>query len=291
MQGYTYSVFSIAAIAIHLIINFDLLIGRKRSVTARDTSYRGFLTGILAYYLTDAAWGILAGLGWTRLLYADTVLFFLALVAFVFMWCRFSIVYLDFGKWTARILSWFGYAILAFNLAALAANPFNNCFFYFGANGNYQTGCMRDIAFFLLVAFNLLMAIFVFVKALGSQDAVRRRSMMVFLFCIVMAVAIALQVVWPLTPFTALGCLIGNCFFHIFVIQDEQTAKHMAELEKALERAHAAEKARSMFFSIVSHDIRTPLNAILGFSELLQCGIRSQAERDEALQAIRSKKA
>ncbi|MBR4614077.1 MAG: hypothetical protein IKO55_00595 [Kiritimatiellae bacterium] len=60
---------------------------------------------------------------------------------------------------------------------------------------------------------------------------------------------------WPLTPFTALGCLIVNCFFQVFVIQDEQAEKHAAELEQALERARAAEKARSLFFSIVSHDI------------------------------------
>ena len=287
MQGYTYSVFSIVAIAIHLIINFKMLIGRG-VVTARAKRYRGFLLGTLAYYMTDAAWGIFAGLGWTILLYADTVLFFLSLVAFAFMWCRYVIVYLDLGRWPARILSWFGYALIASNIAFLAANPFNNCMFHIDAQGSYHTGCMRDPAFYLLVAFNILMAVFVLAKALGSRDSVFRRSMMVFMFCITMAAAIILQVIWPLTPFTALGCLIGNCFLHVFVIQDEQTARHMFKLEKALERAKAAEKARSMFFSIVSHDIRTPLNAILGYSELLQHGVRTPAERDEALQSIRA---
>jgi len=126
----------------------------------------------------------------------------------------------------------------------------------------------------------------VLVKAIGSKDAVRRRNMMVMLFCITIVVAILLQVVWPLTPVTALGCLIGNCFFHVFVIQDEKAAMHTAELENALERARAAEKARSMFFSIVSHDIRTPLNAIIGYSQLLRKGIDDPEELDEALQSI-----
>ena len=111
---------------------------------------------------------------------------------------------------------------------------------------------------------------------------------MVFQCCVTLAAAMVLQVIWPLTPFTALGCLISNCFLHVFVIQDEQTAKHLAKLEEALERAHAAERARSMFFSIVSHDIRTPLNAILGYSELLQDGIENPAERAEALKSIRA---
>ena len=287
MQGYKYSVFSIVAIVIHLIINFGLLIGRG-AATPRGTSYRSFLLAILAYYVTDAAWGILAGLGWVRLLYADTVLFFLALVAFVFMWCRFVIVYLDLGKGTDRVLSWSGYALLAFNLAALAANPFTDCFFHLDFQGVYRTGCMRDPAFYLLVAFNILIAGFVGAKAFSSRDSMHRRSMMVFQCCVTLAAAMVLQVIWPLTPFTALGCLISNCFLHVFVIQDEQTAKHLAKLEEALERAHAAERARSMFFSIVSHDIRTPLNAILGYSELLQDGIENPAERAEALKSIRA---
>ena len=38
------------------------------------------------------------------------------------------------------------------------------------------------------------------------------------------------------------------------------------------DRAVQAEKAKSFFFACVSHDIRTPLNAIIGFSELLKYG-------------------
>jgi len=287
MQGYMYSVFSASAIAIHLIINFRQLIGRGED-TMRSRSYRGFLYGILAYYATDAAWGLFAGLRWMGAWYVDTMLFFLSLVAFVFMWSRFVTAYLDFGRISSAVLAWFGYLTLAVNVVALAANPFNNCFFFFDGQGVYQLGWMRDPAFFLLVAFNFLVAAMSFAKAMRSRDSFRRRGMMVFMFSIMTTAAMVLQVVWPLTPFTALGCLIGNCFFHVFVVQDEQAAKHTADLEDALARAHAAEKARSMFFSIVSHDIRTPLNAILGYSEYLQFGAKDQAERDEALKQIRT---
>lgn len=44
------------------------------------------------------------------------------------------------------------------------------------------------------------------------------------------------------------------------------------QLRTERDRVMEAEKARSYFFSAVSHDIRTPLNAIIGFSELLQAG-------------------
>ena len=286
MQGYSYSIFSLVAIAIHLIINYNFLIGRG-IVSERGKRYRGFLFGVLFYYVSDGAWGILAGLDWTRLLYLDTILFFFSLPVFVFMWCRFVIAYLGLGKRTSMILSWSGYALLAFNIVMLTANCFNGCFFSFDEQGTYLFGDKRYLAFSLLIAFIVLIAVFVFAKALGSRDSDRRRNMMVLLFSVTIAVANLLQVIWPLTPFTALGCLICNCFFHVFVIQDEQAARHMVELEDALERARAAEKARSMFFSIVSHDIRTPLNAILGYAELLQNGISSPAEKDDALKSIR----
>ena len=57
-------------------------------------------------------------------------------------------------------------------------------------------------------------------------------------------------------------------------------------LRTALDREIAAEQAKSYFFSSVSHDIRTPLNAIIGYSELLIGGIAEEEERNKALSAI-----
>ena len=54
--------------------------------------------------------------------------------------------------------------------------------------------------------------------------------------------------------------------------------------EREIEKEKA--RAKSYFFSTVSHDIRTPLNAILGFSEMLRAGIDSETERDQTLDAI-----
>ena len=54
------------------------------------------------------------------------------------------------------------------------------------------------------------------------------------------------------------------------------------EREQEQERA----RAKSFFFSTVSHDIRTPLNAIIGFSEMLKNGFKSDEERAQALESI-----
>ena len=54
--------------------------------------------------------------------------------------------------------------------------------------------------------------------------------------------------------------------------------------ERRLEREKAADK--SYFFSTVSHDIRTPLNAIIGFSEMLKTGLDTREEREQAVDSI-----
>ncbi len=75
---------------------------------------------------------------------------------------------------------------------------------------------------------------------------------------------------------TALAVFAFAIMFILYTILRRR--EHRYEIEKA--------QAKSYFFSTVSHDIRTPLNAIIGFSELLKSGFRSPAERNQAIDAI-----
>ena len=59
-------------------------------------------------------------------------------------------------------------------------------------------------------------------------------------------------------------------------------------LQAERDRVVEAEKARSYFFSAVSHDIRTPLNVIIGFSELLQAGNVTPEDEKRGLKLIAS---
>ena len=53
-------------------------------------------------------------------------------------------------------------------------------------------------------------------------------------------------------------------------IEKRQQLQHTIILQEALEAAKKSTKAKSDFFSSMSHDMRTPLNAIIGFSQLAQ---------------------
>ncbi|MDO5337237.1 MAG: response regulator [Eubacteriales bacterium] len=48
----------------------------------------------------------------------------------------------------------------------------------------------------------------------------------------------------------------------------EQEAAYKEQLQQALDMAHAASRAKTVFLNNMSHDIRTPMNAIIGFTDI-----------------------
>ncbi len=66
-----------------------------------------------------------------------------------------------------------------------------------------------------------------------------------------------------------------------------ELTRQKRDLTAAMERAQAADRAKSSFLATVSHELRTPLNAVIGFSELLLLDNVDQVVREEYLNAIR----
>ena len=64
--------------------------------------------------------------------------------------------------------------------------------------------------------------------------------------------------------------------------------QYEAELEKSAEQAKNANEAKTRFLFNMSHDIRTPMNAIVGFSGLLEKNLQNEKKAKEYLEKIQS---
>jgi signal transduction histidine kinase len=279
---------------VHLIINWRQLVDwRNVKAHAGSLEFRHYLVFQSVFFVSDVLWGFMAKSGCRELLYADTLLFFLTMALSVYAWTRFIVAYMAMEGLPRKRLLWTGRALLAFFIGSLAVNFFTGSFFTIDERCVYKAGSLRQLAFSLLAAFNAYGSVATLFRMPRAEGAFRRRNKMMFAIGITMTAAILVQLGDPLLPLYSLGCMFGLCLLHVFVVEDVREEMHRKEIlardyEAQLEAERATSQSRSLFFSTVSHDIRTPLNAIVGFSELLERGVPDEAERARCISAIRS---
>ena len=177
------------------------------------------------------------------------------------------------------ILAFYGvYALLALS------NPFTELFFHLSKDMKYTRGVLFIPlgvgSIMAYSAFGLILVLVNFKKILPRSNAF---LLMIFFF--VTACSIWIQLENP-------GWLVINASYAVIYVWCDITVEEQRrqvlyneinrknqELENVAQKAESAAHAKSEFLSRMSHDIRTPMNAIIGLTHL--------AQEEEDLQVVR----
>lgn len=128
----------------------------------------------------------------------------------------------------------------------------------------YQNG--RDLYFTYIVniVYSGLLVIYMIYK---KEKLDFSKKIIVFLFAFLSLIGIIISWVNPSVSINS--SIMGLVIALIYFTMENPDLKIINELEKDKEEANEASKAKTDFLSNMSHDIRTPMNAIIGFSESL----------------------
>ena len=223
MQDYLYSVIGLVSIAVQLIINYKVMfIPESNNGRKAGKIYRMLMLSALAYYITDAFWGILAGLNWIPLLFMDTTVYYVAMSLIIVCFYKYIVEYLEMKDWKSRFFDLLGIGFFVLEIIFLVINAFRPCFFWFDENDAYIAGPVRYIALWVQIAMFAFSSLITLLDALKTEETGRKRHLAIFFFSLIMLVAIIFQERYPLLPFYALGCLLGSCVLHVYVAGDEQ---------------------------------------------------------------------
>ncbi|MDO4488386.1 MAG: ATP-binding protein [Eubacteriales bacterium] len=222
MQNGYYSVIGILAIIVHLIVNSNQMRTKFNTLSPLEKLYRIYLGSVMAYFITDAFWGILDALRLTSLLYLDTVAYYIAMASSVVLWCKYVSDYINLTGKPGRALNIFGNVFFASEIIALIINPFYHIFFWFDENGIYHAYPFRYLALAVQVLMFMAIAVISFNVARHSKHSQRRRNGIMCFFCVSMVVTVVAQIIFPFLPIYSVGLLIATCGLHVYVLEDEK---------------------------------------------------------------------
>ena len=83
------------------------------------------------------------------------------------------------------------------------------------------------------------------------------------------------------------GALLGTLYWQS-AQRREREAAYAKEIQRTAQKAQAASEAKTRFLFNMSHDIRTPMNAIIGFSDLLEAHMDEPEKTKDYVEKIRS---
>ena len=226
-------------------------------------------------------------------------LFYLVYVVMPYAWHAFIRSYI--GDYRNKIFSWIEKIPLVLLLILVILSPATGLVWSVKSSGLYVRGPFFELftlinLFYYVLSFVRTVYVLCFKKQEENRIIIQSAlfSAIPLIGILVNTYVIPVYGVYPFQPF----CLVvGALFVYLFMV-DRQ--KNMAEqmyrnklseaLEQercALKQAQEAGQVKSAFLANMSHDIRTPMNAILGFSDMIAKNPEDEALVSDSISKIR----
>lgn len=230
------------ALMVHFIVHYNVFVNAHfRNNTPAGKVFRGLILSMTAFFLFDALWGVLYDAHLIALVFADTTLYFIAMAATVFFGIRYVIHYLNDKSRSITVLKYAGWVFLGFMAVTLVLNLFMPVMFWFDEGGNYHAANLRYVALAYQVLLFLSTAVGVMVTGRKETYSEKRHHLAIGCFCVTISAMVVLQVLFPLLPLYTIGCLLGGCILHTFVLEDLKEDRRL-ELEEMIRREQETEK-------------------------------------------------
>ena len=174
------------------------------------------------------------------------------------------------------------------NVAILLSSPWTHAYFGVDENANVLSGSLWKLMVTINCSYPLaaiLLSLFArFVRHENADSGDFKLSVVFPLFFAVFGPVSALQWRIPILP---TGLMLADLFVYIHYT-DILTRERNSALARSLDEAERANKAKSAFLSNMSHDIRTPMNAIVGFTNL---ALKNPADAEKTTEYLEKIKA
>jgi signal transduction histidine kinase/CheY-like chemotaxis protein len=143
-------------------------------------------------------------------------------------------------------------------------------------NASFQNGPAVYYTYLISIIFVGICVIYSIINPRNIKF-VKRIPIFVFVLIAVVAIVIQWSFNWVLLVTSAMSFVM--VFFYFTIENPDQ--KIINELQEDKKEVEEASKAKTDFLSNMSHDIRTPMNAIIGFSESLLMENLSENQKSE----------
>lgn len=230
-----YTLIGIIALLVLIITNHDIFFHWPKDASDVLKTYRRFLFGIAAYYITDMLWGFLDSVHLMSLLFIDTEIYFIAMALGIFLWTQYVVVYLEENREFSFFLQCAGVLFFIIEAIIVFINLFIPILFCFDGQGAYHTGIGRNIMLIVQIVLLSLTSVYALRAASSADEAKRNRYRTIGFFGLIMVFFLSIQYFYPLLPLYSIGYMLGSCLLRTFVIENEKE-EYRRDLEASLQR-------------------------------------------------------